>query len=188
MSRQEHTIIYCYSIVPGQSTIDTLPRAMQFWAAMSRTKRAILFGSLSGLLWTFASFWFSSRSPENLKIFLPAGIATGILISLALYKPLVKLKLPMTLVFGILVLPVAAFCFGLCVGLIESIHGYSSGGDASQSQSPASVLYMGLLYLYGTAAACLKPLCGLILLESAVFTTWLLRLTLLHQGNSPRPS
>jgi hypothetical protein len=155
---------------------------------MSRMKRAIFFGCLSGLLWTFAPFWFSSRSPENLKIFIPAGIATGILISLALYKPLVKSRLPTTLLFGVLALFLGALFFGFFLGLIQSIIGYPDVRGSSSSHNPLAMLYMGLLYFGVTATICLKPLYALILVGSSVLTTWLLRLTLRHPGNPPQPS
>ena len=156
---------------------------------MSRMKRAILFGCLSGLLWTFAPFWFSERLPADLKIFVPAGIITGIFISLALYNSILKYNVPRALFFGVLALFLAAFCFGLCVGLIKSIIGYPDGGGASAaSHNLLGALYMGLAYFYATATICLKPLYALILVGSAVLTTWLLRLILLRQWNSPQPS
>jgi hypothetical protein len=143
---------------------------------------------MSGLLWTFAPFWFSSRSPENLKIFVPAGIVTGVLVSLMLYKPILTSNRPTTLLLGISALPLGAFCFGLCVGLFETIIGGPGGDGVSRSHDLLAAPYLAVTYMYMSIAVCLKPLYALILVGSSVLTTWLLRLILLHQRNSSQPS
>jgi hypothetical protein len=111
-----------------------------------------------------------------------AGIFTGALVSFSLYKPLVRFGRCGTLLLGIIALPLGAFCFGFIFALVGMVTG-DLGGRATW----ASALYSGFLFAYMTAVCSCLSWWGLILLPSALLTTYLLRLTAIHRSGSRDP-
>jgi hypothetical protein len=143
-------------------------------------KRVIIFGIVSGLLWSALPIWFSERSAETFWLYPTAGILTGVLASLSLYRLLLKSRLRMVGVLGLLALPVSAFYFGVCVGLLQALT-----VPGSLLHEPLIPLYSGLLFGYVSVAICFVPYWGLVLFPAAVLTTGLLRFTLLYKAKPP---
>lgn len=86
----------------------------------SVTLRVGIFGIVSGLIWSSVAIVCSARTAGIYREFPIAGIITGLLISLALYKPLLRVNCRGTLFLGILALPIGVFCFGVCWSLIHA--------------------------------------------------------------------
>jgi hypothetical protein len=81
---------------------------------MNKARRVLLFGAVSGFLWTAAILLIDQVSLSSNRIYdavLP-GMLTGMLVSLALVRPLEKLGRVGTSILGFLSLPLGGFLFG----------------------------------------------------------------------------
>jgi hypothetical protein len=88
---------------------------------MSTISRILVFGSVSGLLWSVApgvlADLFSSRADVPATVI--AGIISGVVTSAILAAVVTRFGRGLTVVFGLLSLPVGAFVFGFTLALID---------------------------------------------------------------------
>jgi MFS family permease len=152
---------------------------------MNTTTRIAIFGACSGLCWSSAPIFFSDRSLRTFVLSLIVGIVTGIVVSFALYKPLLKSNRLGILIFGFLSLPFGAFCFGVCGGLADLVTRYSTGEIFAPT--PLNPFIQGLLYAWLAMCVCFTSPFGLILFPAAMMTTYLLRKAILWEGTPTEP-
>ena len=149
--------------------------------------RILLFGALSGLIWSSVPIAIGNdRSVTTFVEFPMVGVITGILVSFALYKPLSKFNNWVTILLGILVLPVGSFCFGFCLGLITLAGGLIRGASFTMP-IPLIPLSTGVLSVNVAIMLSCFSYFGFIFFPAALLTTYLLRLTIGH-GQSLRAS
>jgi hypothetical protein len=128
---------------------------------MSIPTRIIIFGICSGLAWSLApgiygGLFFDPHSP--LALILVTCATIGVFVSAMLAWPLLKANhWVITLLLGILALPIGAFCFGFFDCLFES--------------SQDNPFRIGLMYAFWST---LWPYFAVVLVPSAVLTTFLL--------------
>jgi hypothetical protein len=140
---------------------------------MKTPARVVLFGLLSGLLWSVVpgilANLFESRA--NVPATLIAGVATGILTSLALASVLGRFGPILAVVLGLFSLPLGAFIFGFAFEIIAHFFPTLSSGDRTYLQPWRLGLNYALLSVISIFAIGLFPL--------AVFTTLFLRRVML---------
>jgi hypothetical protein len=130
---------------------------------MNIPTRIGIFGSCSGLIWSLAP-GLCGYYQAGLSLVLTVtvcAIITGILVSFALFKPLLKANRRITILLGVLALPFGAFCWGFLFFLCSS-----------PSDNP---FFGGLIFAFWSVA---NPL-AIIFIPCAVLTTFLLRKWLL---------
>ena len=149
---------------------------------MNVPARISLFGACSGLVWSFAAIFCSARGTEVVEAFPAIGAMTGIVVSFALYYPLLKVGRRMTLILGVLALPLGTFCFGVCYQLLSTLWKFHQGSPFSFGDVLYGPIYFGFLYMYLATVTCIFSYYGLILFPSAVVTTYLLRATISRPG------
>jgi hypothetical protein len=154
---------------------------------MNVPARITLFGACSGLLWSSVAIFWSARSADVYTEYPVIGIVTGLLVSFALYRPLLRFHRWLTPALGILALPLGAFCFGACFGLTSTLLSFHHGGVVSFGDVVFGPLYSGFLYTYAAMVICIFSYYGLILFSSAVLTTYLLRFTI-SRGSTRKDS
>jgi hypothetical protein len=154
---------------------------------MNAPARVTLFGACSGLLWSAVAIFWSARSAEVWAVYPIIGIITGLLVSFALYKPLLGFRTGLVPILGILALPLGTFCFGACSGLAFALLNLHPGGTVTFGDIVFGPIYAGFLYTYAAMVICFFSLYGLILFPSAVITTYLLRLTISRGRQAARP-
>ncbi|HVU26698.1 MAG TPA: hypothetical protein VHG71_03055 [Verrucomicrobiae bacterium] len=91
---------------------------------MNKTLKIILFGIVSGLIWSLISFHSAFTEPDHQSILpiLSIGIATGIAVSFTLKVPLAKCGMLWSLILGLLSFPLGAFIYGflyMCFSMIS---------------------------------------------------------------------
>jgi hypothetical protein len=151
---------------------------------LTTSARIALFGVLSGLVWSAAPICFLGTRPLGVFLFyVIAGVLTGLLVSLALYKPLARFGRFGVIPLGIFALPFGAFCFGFIFALLGM-----AAGDLAGRVTWASPFYSGLFFAYMTAVTACLSWWGLILLPSALLTTYLFRLTIVRRNASRGPA
>jgi hypothetical protein len=156
---------------------------MVSWA-MATSARIALFGVLSGLLWSAApSCFIGTRSVGVFLLYALAAIFSGVAVSFSLYRPLLRCGRWVSLVLGVVALPLGAFCFGFALALLGM-----ATGDLAGRATVASPFYSGIFFAYMTAVCSCLSWWGFILVPSSLLTTWLLRLTILRRTNSRKPS
>lgn len=148
------------------------------------TLRILIFGAVAGVIWSLIPGAVSellTSSGEALTVLL-AGCVTGILIALGLRWPLAEYGRRATLPLGFLVLPSAAFIFGIAVSLVHLA--VQSLAGVTYRFAEYSPLEIGLRYgIYS-----IVPL-GPVLLPLSIFTTYLFYRTIAlagrgHQGHA----
>jgi hypothetical protein len=90
---------------------------------MSTTAKVLAFGVASGLLWSLLIiliFAHSIWASDIVKILVP-GVLSGIIVSLALQKPLARFGRFGTVLLGLLSLPFGAFLFGFFAESVEAL-------------------------------------------------------------------
>jgi hypothetical protein len=142
--------------------------------------RITVFGALSGLLWSSAPYLFTDGSSVAVMDCLVAGIITGLLVSFALYKPLLKFNRWGVLFLGILSLPISTLCFGVCAALFDLVTGHYSSGTLDVPL-PLIPFYQGIAYAYLAMAVIFTSFYGFIFPPLAVLTTYLLRQTIFYR-------
>jgi len=136
---------------------------------MSTLARILVFGSVSGLLWSAAPGvlvdLFSLRA--DIPGTVLAGVASGVITSAILAPVVTRSGRELAVVFGFLSLPLGAFVFGFTLALIvRFIPALTSGAQAVGEPWTLGFNY-ALVSVYSVCAVGLFPL--------AVFTTLLLR-------------
>src|SRR5258708_7873214 len=126
---------------------------------MRNLTRIIVFGTCSGLVWSLApglygGLFFYSHVP--LVLFFVSFALICILVSFLLAIPLIKANhWVITLLLGVLALPIGAFCFGLFFSLFQN------SGD--------SAFKIGLDFAFWSTVG---PYVAIILVPSALLTTF----------------
>ncbi len=138
----------------------------------SMPARIILFGISVGLLWSLAP---GSLNEQFLLAGAPTVLVasglTGVTVSFALYKPLMKCGRLGTFFLGIAALPVGAFCFGFCESVIYLIRQFHAGTGIIPGDDRFTPLALGAEY----AVLSLISALAVILVPLAILTTFFLR-------------
>ncbi len=97
---------------------------------MSVFFRIMVFGSLSGLLWSFVPGILADlvNSRADVPAVLIAGVVSGVATSTALAAVVVRTGRWLTLASGLLSLPLGAFVFGFSHALVGRLLSPNSGG------------------------------------------------------------
>jgi len=137
---------------------------------MSTTARVLIFGVISGLIWSLALALQDGFDAVGADTLVP-GILSGVLVSFALKTPLVKCGRLGTFIAGLLSLPLGAFLFGFLSALFAMLVGFLTGGIYDLHP-----LLSGLF----CAAVSVASLFAFYLLPPAVLTTFLLRAVIVY--------
>jgi hypothetical protein len=140
---------------------------------MSTRAKVIMFGIVSGLIWSVVPGGLNDlfRSKESILVFI-AGAVTGLAVSLALKVPLTKFGRWWTLLLGLVSLPLGAFIFGVVFSLLN-VSDWLNGSQYGIFNSILIGGYYALLSVISIFAIVLFPL--------AVLTTFTLR-AVIHSG------
>jgi hypothetical protein len=110
--------------------------------SMTTLLRVIVFGSVSGALWTIMLMLMANHSANSVAaetgqqfsvvdrstaVLLAFGISTGILVSLSLWIPVSKSRLLPACLLGLAALPFGGFVFGFLMGLWGTVTGGLGG-------------------------------------------------------------
>ncbi|HZM01381.1 MAG TPA: hypothetical protein VFC44_00020 [Candidatus Saccharimonadales bacterium] len=139
--------------------------------------RILLFGVSVGLLWSLAPGGLSlAFEVSGIPTVLIASGLSGVAVSFALYKPLMKAGRVGAFFLGIIALPVGAFCFGLWDPVIYFItHGVSMApSDGSLMPLTLGVQYAVFSVITGYAE---------LLIPLALLTTFILRAVILYKAD-----
>jgi hypothetical protein len=145
---------------------------------MSNTIKTILFGIVSGLIWSLIVFpnpgdFFGPSRQDSIFIVLSLGIATGIAVSFVLKAPLAKYGKLCGLSLGFLALPLAGVVFGFLFVLYAMLVG---DFKVSLGDFFSSLLFI----LYGALGFAKSKF---YLLPVSILTTFLLRMVV-RSGNN----
>jgi hypothetical protein len=139
---------------------------------------SIATGGLTGILWSLFLSFYGDRSFEVFLESLIAGIITGVLLSLALYLPLAVSNWWVTLLLGIVALPVGAFCFGNCIWFADKAIGVAS----DYSDGDPGPFIVGFLFALGSVFTRLS----FVLFPLAVGNVFLLRIAARWKPSVPK--
>lgn len=142
-------------------------------AGMRTTARIVLFGTMSGLVWSLAPALLGDlfSSLAEVVTIVTASILTGISVSFALYRPLMRFSRRGALLLGIVSLPAGGFFFGVFASIVGLV-----GSDATGE--PNRFVAAGFHpFIAGAQYALLSVISifVVILAPSAVLTTLLWR-------------
>jgi hypothetical protein len=144
---------------------------------MSTKAKIIIFGIISGLIWSLIALGFTFFNlVKDFALISSAGILTGLAVSFLLKVPLTKFGRWWTLVFGLVSLPLGAFIFGIVFSLLN----LSEWLNGSQYEILNAVLIGGEFALISVA-----NLWAIFLFPLAIITTFLLRV-IIHPGENIR--
>jgi hypothetical protein len=149
---------------------------------MSAPLRVLTFGIGSGLVWAIIAGVLDQLfvSTGEVVTVLASGVLSGIVVSFLLLVPLAKSGRWVSLVFGLLSLPLGAFAFAVLASAVQwaarESTGFTGRFIASGFSPVDSGLELALLSIISIFAFLLFPL--------AVLTTFLLRGVILWKGRS----
>jgi hypothetical protein len=134
--------------------------------------RIALFGVSVGLLWSLAPGCLNAQfSLAGTSAVLAAGGLTGVAVSFALYKPLMKCSRLGACFLGICALPAGAFCFGVCESCIYMIREFHTRTGVTAGDFRFMPLALGAEYAFLS----LISASVVILVPLAILTTFSLR-------------
>jgi hypothetical protein len=154
------------------------------YAQFMKTRTRIeLFGACIGLLWALLALYYSGdgNTIQDIAILAIAGITTGILFSLVLWKLLVISNNWVAMCLGLLALPLGVYCFGAITGVCHLIIGFVTGGDHITF---SDALFQGRMFVRVTTFDCSHSYLGFVIFPLAAVTAYLLRLTILYKNSS----
>jgi hypothetical protein len=154
-----------------------LKKRIEPWAKLGPTGRSVLFGIVSGLIWSVVVevFVLSALSDKpdtwgGLFVKLGSGVAAGVIVALLLKSLLSRSGPSTTIICGLLSLPVGAFLYGFLLALMQMLANTFTGvgGTSVSGLNPveAGVVFAGV--------SCVSFL-SIFFLPAAVITTFLLR-------------
>ncbi len=147
---------------------------------MRALSRTLAFGCLSGLIWSVVpgvlAGLFNSRA--DVPAVLIAGIVSGVATAITLAALVPRAGRRLTIVSGLLSLPLGAFVFGFSLALLSRLlPALTSGAHGFPAPWNLGITY-ALLSVVSVFALGLFPL--------AVASTFLLKRLLLHGSKAPR--
>ena len=139
---------------------------------MNTLARILVFGTVSGLLWSVAPgiFYAMFNSRADVPAIVTAGIVSGIVTSAIVALLLIRFNPGMTVVFGLLSLPFGAFIFGFSVVLVAPFFpGFTGVSGAHVEPWTLGFAFAGLS-VFTIASVGLFPLavCTTLLLKSFI--------------------
>jgi hypothetical protein len=140
-------------------------------------------GAIIGLVWALLMpmYFGYDYSTQSFTVIAIAGVVTGILVALALSKPLSKSSPWFAMCLGLLALPFGVFGFGAISGIFSLIIGLVTGSDHATIGGALSLpFYQGWMYVHMTALVCSRWYLGFIVLPLAAAMSYLLRLAIVH--------
>ncbi len=140
---------------------------------MNMTGRIVVFGTASGLLWSLVPGFITElfESPKSIAVVLLVGVLTGVLVSYALYRPLLRRGRWVAFWLGLLSLPTGAFCFGVLLSIAYLLLGCVTGEPDRFLSTGFHPIAAGMQY----AAYSVISILGIFLPPLAVLSTFLLR-------------
>jgi len=154
---------------------------------MKTRTRIELVGACIGLVWALMMpmYYGYDYSTQPIALIAIAGVITGILLSLALWKLLIKSSHWVALCIGLLALPLGVFCFGVICGTFSLIIGLVTGGGYVTFSGVFEVpLYEGWMFVRVTAMVCSRWYLGFIIFPLAAVMSYLLQLAILYKKSS----
>jgi hypothetical protein len=136
---------------------------------MNTTAKVILFGLISGLIWSVIAGILCDLSFQSNKEAIEvtvAGLLTGVIVSFAIKPALKKIGIGWTIIIGLFSLPFGAFVFGFIFSIlnpsgyfIDSQYGFSNALQVAVEYAILSVI----------------SIFAIVLLPLSVLTTFVLR-------------
>ena len=162
-----------------------LTKRIEPWGKLGPTGRSVLFGIVSGLIWSVlvGGFILSDR-PEvwgELFVKLGSGVPTGVIVALLLRSLLSRSGLFTTFICGLFSLPVGAFLYGFLVAVMQMLINTYTGIDGT-SVSGLDPVEAGVLFVLVSCVSFLT----VFFLPMAVVTTFLLRTFIVRGLNHNR--
>lgn len=145
--------------------------------------RIEVIGATIGLVWALLMpmYFGYDYSTQSFTVIALAGVITGILASLALWKLLAKSSPWFAMCLGLLALPVGIFCFGAITGTFSLIVGLVTGSShATAGGALSAPFYQGWVFVHMAAWVCSHWILGFIILPLAALMSYLLRLAIIH--------
>ncbi|MDB6064699.1 MAG: hypothetical protein JWR26_907 [Pedosphaera sp.] len=155
------------------SAICGLLAAENLLGHMSTASRVLVFGVVSGMIWSVVPGTLSElfRSPGETITVAASGALTGVLVSFTLRTLLSKSGRWGAFAFGILALPLGAFAFGVLISLVQWMVKDFTGVAYRFVANGFSPFRSGFEY----AVFSVISIFGCILLPLSILTTFLLR-------------
>ena len=133
---------------------------------MNAHLRVLGFGAFSGVIWLVAPLFFTDFHQDgSLVVFLLAGVLTGIATSLIVAGPVRRSGFGMTLLAGLLALPLGAFVYGV---IVSTLHWLIQNGEVGIPFDPIVAGYWFMVYAS-------LSLLSVVFYPASVTTTFLLQ-------------
>ena len=151
--------------------------SQQILLPMTITSRVLLFGFVSGLIWSVVPGALSEmfRSPGETITVAASGALTGVFVSLVFRALLTKIDLWGAIAIGILSLPLGAFAFGVLISLVQWMVLRATGISYRFVANGFNPFQSGFEY----AVLSVISVLAFILFPLAIVTTLLLRVVIL---------
>lgn len=151
-------------------------RIAEFCVRMKATARILVFGVLSGLLWSAIPGVLTElfRSVGEALTVAVAGCVTGVIVSVALSRPLMFFGRPAAILLGVVSLPIGAFTFGAVLSIVQRTVLNLSGISYRFAAPDFAPFTSGFQYAIGSVLSVF----ALGLFPLAVVTTVLLRVVI----------
>ena len=148
---------------------------------MTYLPRVVAFGILAGSVWSLVPGVLSEllRDRDQALMVVAAGMATGVVVSLLLYRALLGVPLRGAALLGALSLPLGAFVFGVTISVVHLLAQAVTGATYRFAEGGFGPVTNGVFYAYYSVFYGLVPRfgLGLLLFPMAVLTTCCLQRT-----------
>jgi hypothetical protein len=136
---------------------------------MSTSKRSLVFGAFSGVIWSLAPMALTElwRSPGEMASVLFAGVITGMAVTLLLAWPLLRSEHWTAAAIGAASLPLGAFLFGVIASCVHLGIAQVAGIPYRFVEHRFEALRVGQDYALGV----LIPWIAVVLFPAAIVTT-----------------
>lgn len=141
---------------------------------MNTALRVLVFGVVSGLIWSLVPGTLNNlfTSPKEITMVIVSGLVSGVITSFALRSPVSEARNLMTVIAGVIALPLGAFVFGFLLSFLQWIF----------FAQPFTPFALGFQY----ALFSMISIFAIVLWPLSILTTFLLKAVLNSDNKRPK--